>query len=157
MVGGVARAAPSWTAAEGCVLTVTVRSLTAQKVTVLCVILCFKLFVSSLFYQVSCDVTCAFSNGLAEIPRTRCDELGGLTIEDNNLDSESDDLFTTRRVLVGHFIWTVLRSFTNCSRRGSVSSSPLSPASTTRYAARAPEKRARSRSLRATETGPGCR
>ena len=52
-----------------------------QKVTVLCAILCFKLFVSSLFYQVECNVTCAFSNGVAYIPGSQCDELGGLTVE----------------------------------------------------------------------------
>ena len=53
----------------------------AQKVTVLCAILCFKLFVSSLFYQVECNVTCAFSNGVAYIPGSQCDDLGGLTVE----------------------------------------------------------------------------
>ena len=46
-------------------------------------------------------MTCAFSNGIAYIPGSRCDELGGLVVEDNSLESSSFSIFSTRRVLIG--------------------------------------------------------
>ena len=40
----------------------------------------FKMMTSSLFYNAGCDITCAFSNGDADLSPRVCEERGGLAI-----------------------------------------------------------------------------
>ena len=58
----------------------------AQKVTVLFSVLFAKMLTSSLFYNSGCDITCAFSDGDAEMSPRQCAERQGLDLNKEEAD-----------------------------------------------------------------------